>query len=77
MITSEPGQSRNFSVRFLSSLAGVVQMQWAEDYGPAIRFIGPFGLERLLFLEPSALQRILVSEWINYPRVRSYSNVSF
>ncbi|GJJ15952.1 hypothetical protein Clacol_010231 [Clathrus columnatus] len=55
----------------IMSEPGLRHMEWAEKYGPVIRFIGPFGFERLLFLEPSALHRILVSEWLNFPRPAS------
>lgn len=49
---------------------GTLQREWAETYGPVVRAVGPFGVERVIFLNPSALQRILVTEWTNYPRVK-------
>ena len=49
---------------------GILQSEWAEKYGPIVRVVGPIGVERMMFLTPSALQRILVTEWMNYPRVK-------
>lgn len=49
--------------------AGILQRQWAKEYGPVVRAVGPFGIERMMFLSPSAMQKILVSDWVEYPRV--------
>ena len=49
--------------------AGIVQREWAKEYGPTIRAVGPFGISRMMFLGPTAMQKVLVSEWIEYPRV--------
>lgn len=72
MITDEPGIRMicpfpYITCEFLS--LGTLQMKWADDYGPVVRFIGPYGLDHLLFLEPSALEHILVRGRMNYPRV--------
>lgn len=49
--------------------AGILQRQWAKEYGPVVRAVGPFGIERMMFLSPTAMQKILVSDWVEYPRV--------
>ncbi|KIJ48186.1 hypothetical protein M422DRAFT_247958 [Sphaerobolus stellatus SS14] len=46
----------------------VYQMEWAKKYGPTVRAVGPFGFEHLILAKPSALQKILVSEWLDYPK---------
>ncbi|KIJ40533.1 hypothetical protein M422DRAFT_173588, partial [Sphaerobolus stellatus SS14] len=51
-----------------TSEPGKVHHKWAEQYGPVVRMIGPFGVDGVMFLNPSALQRILVSDWLEYPR---------
>ncbi|KAI0259303.1 cytochrome P450 [Gloeopeniophorella convolvens] len=37
-------------------------------YGPVVRLVGPVGRERIVLLEPQALQRMLVADWIDFPR---------
>jgi hypothetical protein len=54
----------------VSGEPGIVAKRWQKEYGPIIRTVGPLGRERLLVFTPEALQRILVTEWQNYPRVR-------
>jgi hypothetical protein len=48
---------------------GVVEGEWVKEYGPVVRMFGFLGNERLLFLKPEALHKILVSDWLEYPRV--------
>ncbi|XP_006457133.1 hypothetical protein AGABI2DRAFT_123000 [Agaricus bisporus var. bisporus H97] len=51
--------------------AGIPQREWLKHYGGEkgiIRVVGPVGIERLLFLSPEACERILVKEWVDYPR---------
>lgn len=45
------------------------QTRWAKQYGPVVRSVGPIGLERVFFTKPEALHKILVSEWLDNPRV--------
>jgi hypothetical protein len=54
----------------LKAEAGILQQQWVKDHGRVVRAVGPFGIERLIFCNPEALQKILVSDWMDYPRVR-------
>lgn len=49
--------------------AGIPQRQWVKDHGTVVRVVGPIGIERLIFMKPNALHKILVSDWIDYPRV--------
>lgn len=49
--------------------AGIVQLEWTKTYGPVVRAVGPLGIERLIFMKPEAMQKILASDWIDYPRV--------
>lgn len=49
--------------------AGIPQREWAKQYGPLVRVVGPIGIERLIPLEPSKLKTILVNQWVDYPRV--------
>lgn len=55
----------------LRAKPGELQKQWVNDYGPVIRAVGPVGVERMIFIKPDALHKILVSGWLDYPRVRS------
>ena len=48
--------------------AGIVQREWANQYGQAIRAVGPFGISRVMFLSPEAMQKVLVADWVEYPR---------
>ncbi|KAH0589123.1 hypothetical protein H2248_004891 [Termitomyces sp. 'cryptogamus'] len=48
--------------------AGIPQRGWVKKYGPIVRAVGPFGIERLIFMKPEALHKILVSDWVDYPR---------
>ncbi|TFK73628.1 cytochrome P450 [Pluteus cervinus] len=48
--------------------AGILQREWIKQYGPVVRAIGPFGLERVIFTKVDALHKILVSDWMAYPR---------
>lgn len=50
---------------------GIPYRKWVKQYGPVLRVTGPIGVERLVFMKPEALQRILVSDWLEYPRVRT------
>jgi hypothetical protein len=49
--------------------SGIPQREWVKKYGPIVRIVGPVGLERLIFMNPEALQHILVKHWTDYPRV--------
>ena len=49
--------------------AGIVQREWANQYGAVVRAVGPFGIQRLMFLNPPAMHKVLVSDWAEYPRV--------
>lgn len=48
---------------------GIPMREWVKQYGSVVRVVGPLGLERLVFMKPDALSRILVSGWAEYPRV--------
>ncbi|KAF8966821.1 cytochrome P450 [Flammula alnicola] len=48
--------------------AGIPQRAWVKEYGPVVRVVGPIGIERLIFMKPEAIQKILVSDWVDYPR---------
>lgn len=50
-------------------------MEWTRVYGPAVRTVGPFGGERMIFLRPEALHKITVSDCADYERV-SFSESS-
>lgn len=57
--------------------AGILQREWANLYGTVVRAVGPFGIERVIFLSPEAMQKVLVSDWLQYPRVCHYFQCSF
>jgi hypothetical protein len=57
--------------KIMRSEAGILQREWSKLYGKVVRAVGPFGLERVMFLSPAAMQKILVDDCINYPRVSS------
>lgn len=50
--------------------AGIPQREWVKKHGPAVRVVGPVGVERVIFVSEEALHKILVSDWTDYPRVR-------
>ncbi|THH17045.1 hypothetical protein EW146_g3696 [Bondarzewia mesenterica] len=52
----------------MRSEAGIIQREWVKQHGPTVRAIGPVGIERLIMLKPEAQQKILVSDWMEYPR---------
>ena len=53
----------------MRSEPGMAEMEWTREYGPVVRTVGPFGGERMILLRPEALQKILVSDWVDYERV--------
>ncbi|KDQ54866.1 hypothetical protein JAAARDRAFT_181568 [Jaapia argillacea MUCL 33604] len=55
--------------------AGILQRQWVKQYGPVVRAVGPFGVERIIFMKPEALHRILISDWLEYPRPDFMRNI--
>lgn len=59
--------------------ACIPQREWAKTLGPIVRFFGPFGSERLLFLQSVSLHQILAKGWLDYPIVRNirFSQVFF
>jgi hypothetical protein len=55
--------------------AGIPQREWLKQYGGEkgiVRVVGPVGIERLMFLSPEACERILVKDWVDYPRVSTF-----
>ena len=53
----------------MTTEAGILQREWAKAYGTILRAVGPFGVERVMFLSPPAMQKVLVDDWVDYPRV--------
>jgi hypothetical protein len=51
------------------SESGVVVREWMKNYGKMIRLRMIFGIEEIVVLDPEVLSRVLVSDWIEYPRV--------
>jgi hypothetical protein len=45
--------------------------EWMKKYGKMIRIRAPFGFEEIVVLDPEILSRVLVSDWVEYPRVSS------
>ncbi|KAI0056520.1 cytochrome P450 [Artomyces pyxidatus] len=60
---------------FVTSRAGIIQREWARTYGSAVRSVGPVGIERVFLFSPAALHKILVSDWMDYPRPQFLRNV--
>ncbi|KAH7921538.1 cytochrome P450 [Leucogyrophana mollusca] len=52
----------------LEEEAGVPQRRWLLEYGPIVRVVGPVGVERLIFINPEPLRKILISDWLDFPR---------
>lgn len=53
--------------------AGIPQREWLKTYAGGkgiLRVVGPVGIERVMFLNPEACDKILVRECVDYPRVR-------
>lgn len=50
-----------------------MQRGWVERYGGggrgAVRAVGPFGIERVIWMGKGVLGRVLSEEWVDYPRV--------
>ncbi|KAF8652335.1 hypothetical protein AX16_004441 [Volvariella volvacea WC 439] len=55
--------------------SGIPMREWAKQYGPVVRTVGPVGRERLMFMKPEALHQILVKDWLDYPRPRFLRNL--
>ncbi|KII92067.1 hypothetical protein PLICRDRAFT_50496 [Plicaturopsis crispa FD-325 SS-3] len=55
--------------------SGIPQRDWVKQYGPVVRVVGPVGVERLIFMRPEALSRILVGGWIDFPRPDFMKNI--
>ncbi|KAL0960785.1 hypothetical protein HGRIS_005806 [Hohenbuehelia grisea] len=47
---------------------GIPQREWTKQYGPVVRVVGPIGIERLIITRFETLQKVLVSDWVEYPR---------
>lgn len=62
------GQFRNI----INGEAGIPQRQWVKQYGSVVRVVGPIGIERLIFTKADVLHKILVSDWVEYPRVHTF-----
>ncbi|KAH8827394.1 cytochrome P450 [Flagelloscypha sp. PMI_526] len=54
---------------------GIPFREWIKEYGPIVRFTGFFGAERVVLTRPEALQKILTSDWMDYPRPMFLRNV--
>ncbi|KAI0041381.1 cytochrome P450 [Auriscalpium vulgare] len=52
----------------IKSGGSTLQMGWVKKYGGVVRSVGPLGKERLIMLQPEALHKILVSDWMDYPK---------
>ncbi|PPQ78897.1 hypothetical protein CVT25_002385 [Psilocybe cyanescens] len=59
----------------LEGEAGIPQRGWVKEYGPVVRVVGPIGIERLIFMRPEAIHKILVSDWVDYPRPKFMRDV--
>jgi hypothetical protein len=55
------------------SESGVLIREWMKKYGKMIRIRMPFGVEEVVVLDPEILSRVLVSDWMEYPRVSDLS----
>ncbi|KAK7437940.1 hypothetical protein VKT23_018375 [Stygiomarasmius scandens] len=63
------------SPTIINSESGIPQREWVKQYGPVVRCLGPVGFERLMFLRPEALHKILVKDWLEYPRPGFLRNI--
>ncbi|PPQ67620.1 hypothetical protein CVT26_006830 [Gymnopilus dilepis] len=55
-------------LKIINGEAGIPQREWVKQYGPVVRVVGPIGIERVIFLKPEALHKVLVADWVEYPR---------
>ncbi|EJD00175.1 cytochrome P450 [Fomitiporia mediterranea MF3/22] len=68
--------SKSFLLGNLSELfaykAGEVDLRWTRTYGSALRFKGLFGVDRLFFSDPKAMQHIYRNAGVDYvkPTIR-------
>lgn len=67
------GQFRNI----IKGEAGIPQRQWVKQYGSVVRVVGPIGIERLIFTKADVLHKILVSDWVEYPRVHAFLFIEY
>ncbi|KAI0059660.1 cytochrome P450 [Artomyces pyxidatus] len=61
--------------KIIRSQAGAIQKEWVDKYGPTVRAVGPLGQDRLILLRPQALHKILVSDWMDYPRSKVMTDI--
>ncbi|KIK54332.1 hypothetical protein GYMLUDRAFT_1023054 [Collybiopsis luxurians FD-317 M1] len=54
--------------KVVSFQSGLPQQEWAKQYGSVVRVIGPVGKETVMFSRPEALHKIMVKDWLDYPR---------
>lgn len=43
--------------------------EYAKEYGPIVRLVGPVGKEKVMLCSPEAMHKVFVSDWLEYPRV--------
>ncbi|KAA1472366.1 cytochrome P450 [Dentipellis sp. KUC8613] len=53
-------------LNIIQSEAGMLQRDWVKQYGPAVRAVGPVGIERVMLLSPEAMHKVLVSDWMDF-----------
>lgn len=51
---------------------GIPYLRWSKSFGSVFRVVGPVGIERVVFMRPEALHRILVTGAADYPRVSGH-----
>ncbi|KAF9047484.1 cytochrome P450 [Panaeolus papilionaceus] len=62
--------------QYLQSQAGDIDFQWQDTYGDIIRFKGPLGEDRILVIDPKALQYIFRTGGYNFIKPKERRDLS-
>ena len=54
--------------------AGVPQRRWHKQYGPIVRYFGPFGGPKLSIIDEEALKQITVKDPYHWPKPPAFKN---
>ncbi|KJA18896.1 hypothetical protein HYPSUDRAFT_69561 [Hypholoma sublateritium FD-334 SS-4] len=55
--------------------AGIPQRAWVKQYGSMVRVVGPIGIERLIVMNPETIHKLMVTDWVEYPRPKFMRDV--
>lgn len=41
-----------------------------------VRVVGPIGIERLIVMNPETIHKLMVTDWVDYPRVSVFQKIN-